>query len=55
MKGLRALASSTAKWDSRLGSSLSPVTDNHISRVSRTASKSMSSGLTCRSGAVGFR
>ena len=55
MNCLRARASRTAKWDSRLGSSLSPVTEIHISLVSRTASKSMSLGLTCRSGAVGLR
>ena len=55
MNGLRARASSTAWWAARLGSSLSPVTDSHISPVPRTASKSMSSGLICMSGAVGLR
>ncbi len=55
MKLRRSRASSTAKCEARLGSSLKPDTDSHISRVSRTASKSMSVGLICRSGAVGRR
>ena len=50
--GVRSRASQAAKCALRLGSSDSPVTVDQYSRADRTASASISSARTCRSGAL---
>ena len=55
MNGLRARASSTAKCDARLGSSLSPVTESHI-RLCRAYGVEVDVvGADLQVGCVGFR